>query len=219
MWDLLPTIDLHSGLVMSVSSFLIMLLVQILPLVDNVASASRGIRSASRAVVRLLARDDSAVIGADDDGEEDDSGGGGVVAPDPRQARRHCERCARRRGASPPDDVAAVMERLGLLPGGGADVADDGGEACGGCEAAWAVDDLLESKVASEAELREAFYVFDRDEDGFVGAAELWNVMRRLGMPEGARPEDCRRMIAAHDADGDGRISFREFRAMMENAV
>jgi Ca2+-binding EF-hand superfamily protein len=82
-----------------------------------------------------------------------------------------------------------------------------------------AVDDLLESKVASEAELREAFYVFDRDEDGFVGAGELWNVMRRLGMPEGAAQEDCRRMIAAHDGDGDGRISFPEFRAMMENAV
>ncbi|KAG2534317.1 probable calcium-binding protein CML21 [Panicum virgatum] len=207
MWDLVPTIDLHSGLAMSVSSFLIMLLVQIQPLVDNVASASRGIRSASRAVVRLLARDDSVVL------DEEDDSGGGVVAPDPR----HCERCARSRGASR-RDVAAVMERLGLLsPGGGG--ADDAGAACGGCEAAWAVDDLLETKVASEAELREAFYVFDRDEDGFVGAGELWNVMRRLGMPEGARPEDCRRMIAAHDADGDGRISFREFRAMMENAV
>ncbi|RLN38637.1 putative calcium-binding protein CML43 [Panicum miliaceum] len=210
MWDLVPAIDLHSGLVMSVSSFLIMLLVQIQPLVDNVALVSRGIRSASRAALRLLARDDSVVVpGADD--EEDDSGGG--VAP-ARQARRHCERCARRRGASR-SDVAAVVERLGLLPCGG----HDDGEACGGCEAAWAVDDLLESKVASEAELREAFYVFDRDEDGFVGAGELWNVMRRLGMAEGARPEDCRSMIAAHDADGDGRISFREFRAMMENAV
>ncbi|RLN16031.1 putative calcium-binding protein CML43 [Panicum miliaceum] len=209
MLDLVPTVfDQHGCLIVSVSSFLVMVLLQLQPLVDNFSSARRSIRSASRAVVRLLARDDSVVLGADDD-EEDDRG---VVAP-PRQARRHCERCARRRGASRPD-VAAVMARLGLLPGGG-----DGGEACGGCEAAWAVDDLLESKVAGEAELREAFYVFDRDEDGFVSPSELWNVMRRLGMPEGARPEDCRRMIAAHDADGDGRISFREFRAMMENAV
>ncbi|PAN44356.2 hypothetical protein GQ55_9G036000 [Panicum hallii var. hallii] len=219
MLDLVPTVfDQHGCLIVSVSSFLIMVLLQLQPLVDNFSSARRSIRSASRAVVRLLARDDSVVLGADDD-EEDDSGVGGVVAP-PRQARRHCERCARRRGASRPD-VAAVMARLGLLPGGGVDGAGggDGGEACGGCEAAWAVDDLLESKVASEAELREAFYVFDRDEDGFVSPSELWNVMRRLGMPEGARPEDCRRMIAAHDADGDGRISFREFRAMMENAV
>ncbi|CAL4936670.1 unnamed protein product [Urochloa decumbens] len=211
MWDFVPTIDLHGGLVMSVSSFLIMLQ----PLLDNIASANRGICSATRAVVRLLARDDSAVLVVDD---EDDSGGG--VAP-PRQHRRHCERCVRR-GASR-SDVAAVMASLRLVSGG-----DDDGEGCGGgerCTAMWAeVDELLESKVASEAELREAFYVFDRDEDGYVGAGELWNVMRRLGMmAEGgggaARLEDCRRMIAAHDGDGDGRISFPEFRAMMENAV
>ncbi|CAN6297300.1 unnamed protein product [Urochloa humidicola] len=202
MWDFVPTIDLHGGLLMSVSSLLIMLQ----PLLDNIASANRGICSASRAVVRLLARDD-----------EDDSGGGGVVAPAPRQNRRHCERCAGR-GASR-SDVAAVMESLRLVSG------DDDGEVCGGgerCAAMWAeVDELLESKVASEAELREAFYVFDRDEDGFVGAGELWNVLRRLGMMAGgaAQLEDCRRMIAAHDGDGDDRISFREFRAMMENAV
>ncbi|OEL20911.1 hypothetical protein BAE44_0018068 [Dichanthelium oligosanthes] len=197
---------------MTVSSLLIMLVLQ--PLVDNVASTSRSICSASRAVVQLLlARDDSIVLAVDD--EEDDGGGGGVAPP--RQARRHCERCSRR-GASR-SDVAAVMTSLRLVSGAGNDDAEDG-NVCGGCAAMWAaVDDLLESKVASEGELREAFYVFDRDEDGFVGAGELWNVMRRLGMPEGATQEDCRRMIAAHDADGDGRISFQEFRAMMENAV
>jgi hypothetical protein len=211
MWDLVPKIDLHSGLVMSVSSFLIMLLLK--PLVDNAASAGRSIRSASRAAVRLLARDDSVLV-VGDEGGDDSSGGGGVAPARQQQRRRHCERCARR-GASR-SDVAAVMGSLRLLP---SDSGGGGGEA-EGCAAMWeAVDDLLESKVASEAELREAFYVFDRDEDGFVGAGELWNVMRRLGMPEGAAQEDCRRMIAAHDGDGDGRISFPEFRAMMENAV
>ncbi|CAN6322186.1 unnamed protein product [Urochloa humidicola] len=222
MFDFVPAIDLHGGLVMSVSSFLIMLQ----PLLDNIASANRGICSASRAVVRLLARDDSAMALAADDGEDVDDTGGGVAPPPPRQHRRHCERCARR-GASR-SDVAAVMASLRLVSGGDGD-ADTDGEGCGGgggggCAAMWAeVDELLESKVASEAELREAFYVFDRDEDGFVGAGELWNVMRRLGMMAGgggaARLEDCRRMIAAHDGDGDGRISFREFRAMMENAA
>ncbi|OEL20913.1 hypothetical protein BAE44_0018070 [Dichanthelium oligosanthes] len=200
MLDLVPMVfDEHGCLIVSVSSFLIMLhmvLLQLRPLVGNASSASRGICSAPRPAVRLLARD------------------GGGVAP-PRQARRRCERCARR-GASR-SDIAAVVTSLGM-PSGGEE--DDVNDAKAGCEAMWAeVDDLLESKVASEAELREAFYVFDRDEDGFVGAGELWNVMRRLGMAEGARHEDCRRMIAAHDGDGDGRISFREFRAMMENAV
>ncbi|TVU44439.1 hypothetical protein EJB05_03881, partial [Eragrostis curvula] len=95
----------------------------------------------------------------------------------------------------------------------------EGEKACAGCAAMAVVEELTEGKVAGEAELREAFYVFDRDEDGFVTPDELWSVMRRLGMPEGARREDCRRMIDAHDGDGDGRISFHEFRAMMENAV
>jgi Ca2+-binding EF-hand superfamily protein len=83
-------------------------------------------------------------------------------------------------------------------------------------EVAW------ESKEAGEAELREAFGVFDRDGDGYVSAAELWGVLRRLGMSEGARYEDCATMVAAAAArhgDADGRVGFRAFRAMMENAV
>jgi Ca2+-binding EF-hand superfamily protein len=79
------------------------------------------------------------------------------------------------------------------------------------------------SKEAGEAELREAFGVFDRDGDGYVSAAELWGVLRRLGMVEGARYEDCAAMVAAaaarHGDAGGGRVGFREFRAMMEHAV
>uniref|UniRef100_A0A0E0GVH6 EF-hand domain-containing protein n=1 Tax=Oryza nivara TaxID=4536 RepID=A0A0E0GVH6_ORYNI len=92
-------------------------------------------------------------------------------------------------------------------------------EPCGACEE---VAELAESKMAGEGELRPAGgvpRVFDRDGDGYVSAAELRSVLRRLGMEEGARHGDCVRMIAAHDGDGDGRISFQEFRAMMENAA
>ncbi|KAF8748264.1 hypothetical protein HU200_013009 [Digitaria exilis] len=213
MLDLVETVfDQHGCLIVSVSSFLIMVLLQLQLLVDDVGSASRSILSASRAVVRMLTRDDSVVV-VDALAADDDEDGDRGVAPHPRRGR-HCERCAKR-GASR-SDVVAVMRSLRLLPAGDE---DDGGG--GGCAAMWEeVDELLESKVASEAELREAFYVFDRDEDGFVDAGELWNVLRRLGMADGAKhEEDCRRMIAAHDGDGDGRISFPEFRAMMENAL
>jgi hypothetical protein len=48
------------------------------------------------------------------------------------------------------------------------------------------------------------------NKDGFVGTGELWNVMPRLEMTEGAAQEDCRWMIAAHD--DDDRISFPESR-------
>lgn len=224
---LLPTVlDPHSCLIVSVSSFLIMLaLVQPLLPGGNVATAaSRGVCSASRAVlVRLLS------------GRRSDGDGGVAVAmavapprPPPARPRHCCERCA---ASSWLDVVAAVTASLRLddddamecsNSSSGDDEESSGPPACGGCAAMAAVEDLLERKEATEQELREAFYVFDRDEDGFVSAGELWNVLRRLGMLPAAREEEhssCARMIAAHDADGDGRISFREFRAMMEHAA
>ncbi|VAI38838.1 unnamed protein product [Triticum turgidum subsp. durum] len=62
----------------------------------------------------------------------------------------------------------------------------------------------------------------DDDDDGLVSAAELWGVLRRLGMTEGARYEDCARMVAAAAARHggvDGGLGFPEFKAMMEHAV
>lgn len=105
------------------------------------------------------------------------------------------------------DDAAAVLARLGM------------GTGEGGGDGTRAVGELLEEKVASEWELKEAFYVFDRNEDGFISADELWNVMRRLGFEEGRRVEDCERMIKVFDEDGDGKISFLEFKRMLENTT
>jgi hypothetical protein len=183
----------YSGLLVSVSSFLVMLLLQ--SLVKNAIAASRSVCAVLRAVIgsRLL------VLARVDEDDRDDVG----TAP-PRL--RHCEQCARR-GTSI-SDVAAVVASLGLMD-------DDDRRAA----AMAVVDELTESKVAGEAELREAFYVFDRDGDRFVTPAELWSVMRRLAVQEGALYEDCGQMVAVQDGDGDGRVSFREFRAMMESAA
>ncbi|OQU88717.1 hypothetical protein SORBI_3002G079200 [Sorghum bicolor] len=118
-------------------------------------------------------------------------------------------------------DAETVTSRLGLprwtCSGGGGSSSE-----CRACGAAEVVAEVMAAGVVgggSERELEEAFHVFDRGEDGFICAAELWAVMRRLGFPEGARYEDCRRMIRAFDDDGDGRISLPEFRRMMENAA
>ncbi|KAH9729635.1 calmodulin [Citrus sinensis] len=73
-------------------------------------------------------------------------------------------------------------------------------------------------------ELKEAFKVFDRDQDGFISAAEvnvhinhytvhLRNVMMNLG--ERLSDEETEQMIREADLDGDGLVSFEEFARMM----
>ncbi|RWW40707.1 hypothetical protein BHE74_00053857 [Ensete ventricosum] len=116
-------------------------------------------------------------------------------------------------------DIKVIMGRLGLLGAREGVVDVDGGGGGGECRLVEQVDALLEEKKASLEELKEAFCVFDRNEDGFISPGELWCVMRRLGLREGLKLEDCERMIRAFDDDGDGRISFTEFTRLLENAL
>jgi len=67
--------------------------------------------------------------------------------------------------------------------------------------------------AAVEEDLRHAFRVFDADADGTISAAELARVLRGLG--ESASVAQCRRMIEGVDQNGDGLISFEEFKVMM----
>ncbi|KAL5018743.1 hypothetical protein ScPMuIL_004465 [Solemya velum] len=63
------------------------------------------------------------------------------------------------------------------------------------------------------AELKEAFYLFDKDDDGTITADELGTVMRSLGQdPTEAELQD---MMNEVDADGNGTIDFEEFLQMM----
>ena len=56
----------------------------------------------------------------------------------------------------------------------------------------------------SEEEIREAFKVFDRDNNGFISAAELRHVMTSIG--EKLTDNEVDEMIREADQDGDGRI-------------
>jgi calcium-binding protein CML len=67
--------------------------------------------------------------------------------------------------------------------------------------------------AAVEEDLRLAFGVFDADGSGAISAAELARVLHGLG--EKATVSQCRRMIEGVDKNGDGLISFDEFKVMM----
>uniref|UniRef100_R7W3Y9 EF-hand domain-containing protein n=1 Tax=Aegilops tauschii TaxID=37682 RepID=R7W3Y9_AEGTA len=64
-------------------------------------------------------------------------------------------------------------------------------------------------------DLRHAFRVFDADGNGVISPAELARVLRGLG--EAATVAQCRRMIEGVDRNGDGLVSFDEFKLMMAN--
>ncbi|URD94048.1 calcium-binding protein, partial [Musa troglodytarum] len=67
--------------------------------------------------------------------------------------------------------------------------------------------------AALEEALGPAFAAFDLDRSGSISADELAHILGGIG--EGASLAQCRRMIDGVDRDGDGLVSFEEFKAMM----
>lgn len=63
------------------------------------------------------------------------------------------------------------------------------------------------------AEIKAAFKAFDLDGDGFITLKEVKNVMKKLG--QNVTDEDAQRMITQADKDGNDKIDFDEFLAMM----
>ncbi|KAG8093849.1 hypothetical protein GUJ93_ZPchr0012g20331 [Zizania palustris] len=84
--------------------------------------------------------------------------------------------------------------------------------------AAAAEEDDDEEEEDDERDLRDAFDVFDGNKDGLISAEELGTVLGSLGLRRhGGRPAvaECRDMIRLVDSDGDGMVSFEEFKRMM----
>ncbi|KUJ20159.1 calmodulin-like protein [Mollisia scopiformis] len=63
--------------------------------------------------------------------------------------------------------------------------------------------------VDTEAEIRAAFTVFDRNGDGVISAAELREVMASIG--EKLTDAEVEEIVREVDRDGDGGIDFEEF--------
>ena len=65
----------------------------------------------------------------------------------------------------------------------------------------------------TEAEISEAFRVFDKDGNGFISKAELSYVMTNLG--ERLTVQEIDERIREADIDGDGQVNYEEFVKMM----
>ncbi|CAH2049673.1 unnamed protein product [Thlaspi arvense] len=76
-----------------------------------------------------------------------------------------------------------------------------------------------ESEKQDEADLMEAFKVFDENGDGFISARELQVVLGKLGLAEGREMDRVERMISSVDLNQDGRVDFFEFKDMMRSVV
>ena len=68
---------------------------------------------------------------------------------------------------------------------------------------------LEKLKTDSKEEIHEAFWVFDKDGNGYISAAELCHVMTNLG--EKLTDEEVDEMIREADIDGDGQVNYEEF--------
>ncbi|KAK3158402.1 hypothetical protein QOZ80_2AG0136720 [Eleusine coracana subsp. coracana] len=117
---------------------------------------------------------------------------------------------------APGDELAAIIARIDADGDGCVDIAEfadpyDAVMHRGGC------GNGDGGGRDEEADLREAFGVFDRNGDGFITVDELRAVLASLGMQQGRdeQDDDCRRMIGQVDRDGDGRVDFAEFKEMM----
>ncbi|CAO1420024.1 unnamed protein product [Diamesa hyperborea] len=64
-------------------------------------------------------------------------------------------------------------------------------------------------------EYRDAFSLFDKDDNGYLTKEELGSVMHQLG--QFARVEELQEMLAEVDVDGDGNVSFEEFVDILSN--
>jgi calmodulin len=77
------------------------------------------------------------------------------------------------------------------------------------------VDDFLKvmqailSSRADDEELIQAFRVFDRQDNGYVSAAEMRHLLTSLGDPFGE--DEVEELLREAEIDGDGMFNYREF--------
>lgn len=72
--------------------------------------------------------------------------------------------------------------------------------------------------TGAEDDIRDAFRVFDKDQNGFITPDELRHVMANLSDP--LSDDELADMLHEADSDGDGQINYNEFlKVMMAKSV
>merc|ERR1712002_328981 len=66
-----------------------------------------------------------------------------------------------------------------------------------------------------DQEIRNIFSIIDVNQDGFLSAKEIRKMMKKLG--EKVRKKDIRKMMKEADKNGDGKISYDEFKDMCQS--
>lgn len=74
----------------------------------------------------------------------------------------------------------------------------------------------LGEKDNKESELRGAFEMYEMEGSGQITPKSLKRMLSRLG--ESKSIDNCKAMIQRFDLDGDGVLSFEEFKVMMNSS-
>lgn len=72
---------------------------------------------------------------------------------------------------------------------------------------------MLQAEEAEERDLRAAFEIYESDGGGCITPASLRRTLSRLGTSR--EVHECKEMICRFDLNGDGVLSFEEFKIMM----
>lgn len=91
-------------------------------------------------------------------------------------------------------------------------IVDAAGMAADGEEGDGVVQGMFENQPFTDDQIKEAFFTFDMNGNGYIGVAEIRFVLDALG--EDVTDEEIDEMVRMLDVDGDGQVNFKEFYKM-----